>query len=258
MPEITLSDDITINETLVFEPKTRAAVTEALAEGKSVVLSQDVEVTATIQMSNAEAVLDGNGKSISGDLTGYYNSAVSTVGGTIKNISIVTGCERSITSDKFEGDLIIDNITTDKTDYGLNVRSSNNGDGYKMIVTNSTFKAWNSFTCPATFTNCHFGQGEYWVNNGYPDVYDRVIRPYNRIVFENCTLDKDFHLDLSKYTGTTVKLVNCSVAGVALTKDMFKHTNDSASGNCLISELDTNKALWYDATDAVWATVVVE
>lgn len=50
MPEITLSDDITINETLVFEPKTRAAVTEALAEGKSVVLSQDVEATATIKL----------------------------------------------------------------------------------------------------------------------------------------------------------------------------------------------------------------
>lgn len=35
MPEITLSDDITINETLVFEPKTRAAVTEALAEARA-------------------------------------------------------------------------------------------------------------------------------------------------------------------------------------------------------------------------------
>lgn len=237
---------------------TSTAVTEALAEGKSVVLSQDVEATATIQMSNAEAVLDGNGKSISGDLTGYYNSAVSTVGGTIKNIAIVTGCERSITSDKFEGDLIIDNVTTDKTGYGLNVRPSNNGDGYKMIVTNSTFKAWNSFTCPATFTNCHFGQGEYWVNKGYPDAYDRLIKPYTDVVFENCTFEKGFYLDLSAYVGTTVKLVNCSVAGVALTKDMFKNQSTSTSGNQLVSELDGNTALWYEATDAVWATVVVE
>lgn len=78
------------------------------------------------------------------------------------------------------------------------------------------------------------------------------------LFFENCTFEKGFYLDLSAYVGTTVKLVNCSVAGVALTKDMFKNQSTSTSGNQLVSELDGNTALWYEATDAVWATVVVE
>lgn len=250
---------VVVPESVDSVVSTSAAATTALTAGKSVVLSQDVEATATIKMSNTEAVLDGNGNSIYGELNDYSTPAINTAGGTIKNLSVVTGCKYSIAcpDSGLSADLILENVTTDKTGYGVNMRGDS-GKGYKLIAKNCTFKGWSSMAAPAEFDSCYFGQGEYWVNRGNADVFDRIVKPYKDVVFENCEFEYNFYLDLSAFVGTTVKLVNCTVNGVALTKDMFKNYSTSTSGNQLVSELDGKTALWYEATDAVWATVVVE
>ena len=232
-------------------------LTSALAaEEPNVVLAEDVEATSTIVMAKG-GVLDGNGNAISGTLTSYSTPALNTKGGVIKNISIVTGCQYSIAADVLTEDLYIENVTTDKTGYGINLRGS--GTQYCLYATNSTFKGWSSFTGlkQANFKNCEFGQGEYWVNKGYADAYDRLLKPYVNTVFENCTFEKGFYLDLSAFTGTSIKFINCTVDGVALTKDMFKNSTESTSGNQEISELG-DKKLWRETTDANWAMVTVE
>lgn len=230
--------------------------TALAAEAPNVVLAKNVEATSTIVMAKG-GVLNGNGNAITGTLTSYSTPALNTKGGLIKNISIVTGCQYSIAADVLTEDLYIENVTTDKTGYGINLRGS--GTQYCLYATNSTFKGWSSFTGlkQANFKNCEFGQGEYWVNKGYADAYDRLLKPYVNTVFENCTFEKGFYLDLSAFTGTSIKFINCTVDGVALTKDMFKNSTESASGNQEISELG-DKKLWCETTDANWAMVTVE
>lgn len=73
MPEITLSDDITINETLVFEPKTRADVTDYTLNlnGKALAINPANSEIAIKVMDNTKLSVKGNG-TVSTDKTLLY------------------------------------------------------------------------------------------------------------------------------------------------------------------------------------------
>lgn len=226
-----------------------------LASDADISLNADMGITKTINLDGGK--LNGNSYGISGTLTDYSTPAILTTGGTIQNLSIVTGCTYSIAADKLTNDLYIDNVKTANTGYGMNLRSQTAE--YQLFASNSTFLGWSSLTglTQANFTNCYFGQGRFWADQGYADVFDRLLKPYVNTVFTDCEFEKGFYIDLSSYTGTSIKFVNCTVDGVKLTKEMFKNSTESASKNQTIDELGT-KLLWYESTDANWTTVTVE
>lgn len=226
---------------------TAADLQTQLNAGGMVSLGADIDVEQTINMSE-NCMLDGQGHKISGTLTTYSTPAILTAGGTIKNLSVVTGCAYSIAADKLKADLYLENVTTDKTGYGINLRGKHEAE-YAFYATGCTFKGWSSFTAvtKAIFTDCKFGQGEYWVNNGYSDYYDRLVKPYVTTEFVDCEFDKGFYIDLSSFTGTSVIFKNCKVDGVALTKDMFKNITESASNKMTIEELG-DKKLWHEGS----------
>lgn len=117
-------------------------------------------------------------------------------------------------SDNLKQDLYIDNVKTDKTGYGLNMRGTSTQ--YSIYVSNSSFLGWSSMAGlkDANFDKCHFGKGDYWANNGYSDGFDRILKPYVKTVFRNCSFEKGFYIDLSSFSGASIEFINCTVDAV--------------------------------------------
>lgn len=232
-------------------------VTNALSNGGYVVLASDITTQSSIAINNG--TFDGNGNEVTANyVSSYSNPILLTTGGEIKNLTTYGGVY-SIATDDLSADLYIDNVVTKDTGYGINLRDSNAE--YQLFATNSEFYGWNSWTglTKATFTNCTFGLGVYWVNEGYADVFDRVVKPYVNTVFEKCEFNKGHYIDLSAFEGTEVVFRECTVNGQPLTKEMLKSSTESASGNQTIDELG-DKMLWYEdnSTNTAFAAVTVE
>ncbi len=232
-------------------------VNNALSNGGYVVLADDITTQSSIKVNNG--VFDGNGNDVTADyVSSYSNPILLTTGGEIKNLTTFGGWY-SIATDNLVADLYIDNVVTKDTGYGINLRDSNAE--YQLFASNSQFYGWSSWTglTLATFTNCTFGLGVYWVDRDYADVYDRLIKPYVNTVFEKCEFNKGHYIDLSSFSGTEVVFRECTVNGQPLTKEMFKNATESASGNQTIDELG-DKMLWYEenTSNSAFAAITVE
>lgn len=221
---------ITINGAQVVE--SAEDLSAALAAGGDVVLTEDVSTEATTTAPYGNKVgfvhnggeFDGNGNTV-GITNSGDNYAVMTSGGTIKNLTVNDGF-RGIMIMNPTVDIVLDNVYAGgDVCYALN---TGEGDGtHSLIAINSTFKGWTSFGTAikdASFTNCTFGQGDY-----YTDVFGRLVKPYVDTVFENCEFNSKFYIDLSQLgkdgDGNVLKadakivLKNCTVNGVKLTAD---------------------------------------
>lgn len=163
-------------------------------------------------------VLDGNGRTLSVEGSGDY-SAILTSGGTIKDLTLDDGFRGIFLADLTE-DVYIDDvkISGDDVVYCINTGTMVNG-VYNMYVTNSTLNGWTSFDglASASFTNCSFGQGEY-----FDDVYGRVLKPYVTTTLKDCSFVQGLYIDLSVLgDGCTITLENCTVNGENLTADNY-------------------------------------
>ena len=206
-----------------------------LQEGKDVALSEDVSTEATtaapygnkVGFVHNGGVFDGNGNTV-GITNSGDNYAVMTSGGTIKNLTVNDGF-RGIMIMNPTADIVLNNVYAGgDVCYALN---TGEGDGtHSLIVTNSTFMGWTSFGTAikdASFTDCTFGQGDYYTN-----VFGRLVKPYVDTVFENCEFNSKFYIDLSQLgkdgdgnvlnPDAKIILKNCTVNGVKLTAENWK------------------------------------
>ena len=208
------------------EVSTAEELTEALANGNNVSLSQDVnaESATTAPYGNKYAfkldggVINGNDHELYMECYGD-DYGIMTSGGTIKNLTITEGC-RAVMIMYPQEDVILDNVNIggDGVLYPINTGEAG-AEGVNLIVTNSTLAGWTSFGLieSATFTNVEFKQGTY-----YNNIYGRVFKPYVNTTLTDCTFIEHMNLDLSALNaGHKIAMKNCKVNGQAVTASVF-------------------------------------
>ena len=199
----------------VTQAKNATDLDTALAEGKNVVLSGNMNFNSSETTANSGygatgvsvkgSVLDGNGYSLGINNWGTWDSAVHTTGGTIKNLTINSGM-RGIFMGSATADVYIDNVIINGTVYTFN--SDGGSKDYGVYISNSTLNGWTSHSDvhkEVVYTNCNFGKG-----NGYA-----YCRPYGPTTFKNCAFAAGFKVDAVGQ----VTFENCTIGGVALTAD---------------------------------------
>ena len=199
----------------VTQAKNATDLDTALAEGKNVVLSGNMNFNSSETTANSGygatgvsvkgSVLDGNGYSLGINNWGTWDSAVHTTGGTIKNLTIISGM-RGIFMGSATADVYIDNVIIDGTVYTFN--SDGGSKDYGVYISNSTLNGWTSHSDvhkEVVYTNCNFGEG-----SGYA-----YCRPYGPTTFKNCVFEAGFAVEAKGQ----VTFENCTIGGVALTAD---------------------------------------
>ena len=196
----------------------------AASEGKNVVLADDLTVTSSEMVGapygNKTAVVhnggvfDGNGKTLNMTIGGD-NYVIMTNGGTIKNVTIDKGFRGVVVMSANQTVKLENVVCSGDVCYALNTAE---GDSTQdLVATNCTFDGWSSWSLlkSATFTNCSFGQGEYYTN-----VTGRLGKPYVNTLFDGCEFCSKFYIDLSALGAEQkVTLKNCTVNGVKLTTE---------------------------------------
>ena len=203
-----------------------AALQAALAEGKDVVLANNLTITPEemstapygnkMALSQNGGVFNGKGKAISVTANGD-NYVLMTNGGTIKNLNIDRGFRGVVLMSPTQ-DVYVDNVKVGVNDEVCYTINTAEGDGtHSLYVSNSVLNGWCSIGTAVkdvTFTNCTFGQGTY-----YTDVYGRLVKPYVNAVFDGCDFCNKCYLDLSSFVGTKIIVKNCTVNGVKITAE---------------------------------------
>ena len=185
----------------------------AVEEGENVLFADDFTATSTgsngygkTGLSQTKGgVIDGNGNDFAcPSADGTWDSAISTTGGTIKNINVVEGF-RGIFIKSGTEKVYLENVTIDGTTYTISCDSAGK---QGLEARNCTFNGWTSYAATlgdVYFNGCSFGEG-----NGYS-----FCRPYAPTVFEDCDFEEGFEMD----PRAEVSFVNCRLNGVALTTD---------------------------------------
>ena len=219
-------------------------LTQAFTNGENVILSSDVDATASIKVNGN--TLDGNGHTLSVPYEatsgwGQY-ALVMTNGGAIKNLA-VEDAFRGIGASPLSGNITIDNVTIDNVTYAIN----GDGDGTNLVeVNNSTINGWISFSNikQLSFKNCTLGKG---------NSYLAYLVVYGATTFSSCVFKDDFAMcaDLRGKTGENVTFNNCIHGTTKVTADNFK-TLFMAEGD----ETDFNKLKEFnvvvDGVKVVW------
>ena len=181
---------------------------------KNMTLLADAQATETV---NLTGVLDGAGHTIYAvDGVDYVIASTARLieaaaGATIQNLTI--DGKNNVDNNGYgirgiytigTGDVTVKNVEIVNCTYAINANNAG-----KISVINSTLQGWNSYgsTTEAYFDNVKFIDGTY-----------HNFRPYNNTVCKNCDFGAGVVIDLSQMVdGATIKFVNCTVDGVALT-----------------------------------------
>lgn len=192
-------------------------IISAAAGGQDVLLTKDVEVSASQTTANsgygATGVVvdgntfDGNGQTLTvTDAWNTWDCAVNPKSGTIKNLVINSGM-RGIFMSGANGDVYVDNVVIDGTVYTFN--SDAGSKDYGVYISDSTLNGWTSFSdChkEVIFTNCNFGEG-----SGYA-----FCRPYNNCTFDSCTFEEGFMIDIR---ADEIVVKNCYYGNTLITEE---------------------------------------
>lgn len=200
---------------------------DAVKDGETITLIADIETEAATAnpyggcyaFKMDGGILDGDGYYLTMECNGDH-WGIMTSGGTIKNLTIEEGCRAIMIYSPTE-DIILDNVNIggDGVLYPINTGEHATVEGVDLIVSNSTLKGWTSFAGieSASFTNCTFGQGTY-----YNNIYGRVVKPYVKTSFTDCSFIEHMNLDLSALAnGQKVTIDNCTVNGQPVTVGVF-------------------------------------
>ena len=180
------------------------------------------------QMVLAGHDLDGNGY--------YFNMeksdvmyGVTTSKGYITNLHVCGYNERNtngkvlygVVITKNEGNVVLNNVHVSNTAYALNTQISGAA-ANTLTVENSSLEGWTSYSGfnSAKFINTAFYIGDFFENTDPTvlNVWNATVKPYVTSVFEGCSFEKGFTIDLSELAkDATVTLKNCTVDGVVLT-----------------------------------------
>ena len=213
------TDHVTINLVVMekfnepdylVEAATAEEINAALKAGYDVVFKGDVVAPSdasngygktAISQTNG-GTIDGNGNTLSAhESNGTWDSAISTTGGTIKNITIDSGFRGIFV--KGGTKVYLENVILDGPVYTISCDSANKSG---LDAVGSTFNGWTSYAATigeVTFTDCSFGEGA-----GYA-----YCRPYAPTTFTGCAFEAGFAID----PRAAVVFENCTFAGVALT-----------------------------------------
>lgn len=138
---------------------------------------------------------------------GTWDSAISTTGGIIKNVTINSGMRgifvnhNSTESSK----VILENVTVDGTIYTI---SCDQGTNSGLVAYNSTFNGWTSYAATigdVEFFNCSFGEGQ---GNNFS-------RPYAPTTYVGCDFAAGHQMD----PRAAVTFENCTIGGQPLTAE---------------------------------------
>ena len=194
-------------------------LSSALAQGEAVVLTTNISTTENIVMNGGS--FDGNGNTLNGsEITVRIDCAITATGGTVENVNII-GAPRGLGTGSsgaysLSADLIINNVYIDEGTYAINVSG---GNGYQMLVTNSTLYGWTSYSglSLASFEGCTLGQGQ--TSYAY-------IRAYDPTSFSDCLFEEGFKLGASlsnceEGEGFAITLTNCYYGETLVTAENF-------------------------------------
>ncbi len=222
------------NTFIILDVKTLDNLKDALNNKKDVKLYQDIYGPATDSNGYGStgvrvngSILDGNGYilNVSNSNT-TWDSCISSNGGIIKNLT-VEGAFRGIFTGGLKADLYLDNVLVDKVCYTFSADGTFD-DKYSLIVTNSTFNGWTSYSKifkEVKFTNCNFGKGTGTYQYAY-------LRPYNDTIFENCNFSEGYEFDSTKAVST---FVNCYVNGQLVTSENVTLLLGSSASNIIVN-----------------------
>lgn len=232
----------TVDEEGVFAPaNSDVKLTEALAAGKDVMMTDDVATVATttapygnkVGFVHNGGVLDGGNNELYVDVSGDAYG-IMTSGGTIQNLTMTSGCRAIVIMEPTQ-DVNIHNahISGDDILYPLNTAEHAKVSGLKLTVTDSSFGGWASFDGgfeSASFTGCDFVEGSY----GYGWPYESLVKPYINTTFTECDFAEKYYVDLSSLgAGCKVVFEDCTVGGVALTESMIGTNCDGTETICV-------------------------
>ncbi len=190
------------------------AINAALKDGKDVYFADDIAINSASE-SNAYGktgvnvmngqLIDGKGNTLSVNVGGTWDSAISTTGGTIKNLTIDKGFRGIFINHNstHSEPVILHNVIIDGPTYTI---SCDQGTNQNLFAYNSTFNGWTSYAATignVKFDGCKFGKGA-----GYA-----FCRPYAPTEFVNCDFEAGYALDAK----AEVTFKNCTIGGVALT-----------------------------------------
>ena len=226
-----------------------AKINETLAEG----FVMPFDLTGKATTSNAYGVtglnqinggtLDGNGHTLKvTGAGGTWGSAISTTGGTIKNVTIAQGFRgifvnhNSTHSEK----VVLENVTINGPTYTI---SCDQGMKQGLEATGCTINGWTSYAATigeANFTNCSFGKGA-----GY-----KFARPYAPTTFVGCNFCEGYEIDAR----AEVAFIDCTLNGVKLTSENIatlvtgntanaKVFEDVATAEALVAALNAGKSV---------------
>lgn len=184
-------------------------------DGETILLTRNVNENLVFTEAK-NITIDGNNKSVVAPAEPTFNGLVYPNGNvTVKNLAIVGENQKTVDGKGLRaifiekaGSYVFENVTTTGTTYALNVNTKAT---VELTVKNSTLEGWTSYggTTTATFENVTFTAGE-----------QATYRPYGTTVLTGCSFPAGFEIDLgSQVEGATIKFVNCTYAGAALTAD---------------------------------------
>ncbi len=193
------------------------AFVAATKAGQDVYFTDDVVIeqasesnaygTTGVNIKNGETI-DGKGNTL--EVNGAnttWDSAISTTGGTIKNLTIQKGFRGIFVNhnSNYSAPVILENVIIDGPTYTI---SCDQGTNQNLFAYNSTFNGWTSYAATigtVKFDGCSFGEGA-----GYA-----FCRPYAPTEFVNCDFEAGFEIDAR----AAVTLENCRLNGVLITAD---------------------------------------
>ena len=204
------------NENGVVLATNAQALQKATNDGQNVLFVSNILVAKADAASNGYGatglnqhggVIEGNNYTYGANIGGTWDSAISTTGGTIQNLTINKGFRGIFVNhnSNHSEKVVLNNVTINGPTYTISCdQATNQG----LEANNCTINGWTSYAATigeVVFNNCSFGKGA-----GY-----KFCRPYAATTFNGCNFCEGFEIDAR----AAVSFVNCRLNGVQVTSE---------------------------------------
>ena len=207
----------------------------SVAAGQTLTLTNNGIIVGTM---NVAGTLDGADNVLMTEAVPTNNGMIRPTGtATIKNVTLDGKGRRTADDKSIRGFYInagaekvtIDNVKILNCGYALNVGGEGAPNALELIVSNSTFEGWTSYTSTvnASFTKVNFTRGTYekLVDDNGNLLKNGWLRPYGATVLTDCTFEEGYTIDLGSLVGKTVKFVNCTYGTTVITAENINTLN---------------------------------
>ena len=222
-------NDYDVNVPIDFVPvQNEDELLDAVANGKNIVLNNDVEITKILDFSKS-VTISGNGNTIlreNGNCIISAQNITDDITITLQNVDLDAGnIERCVSIyNNANINLVLDNCSASANYYALNIAGNNSN--VNLTIKNSQVTGWCAFQTwsagtKATFENCTLiGINDFGYNaDGWNDFANIVINtdaPNTELTFTNCRFEANQTTGNKQYLlsvrapGAKVTLTDCS------------------------------------------------